>query len=222
MSDKIKNILIVVLVCIIAVLCFVFAFMLGIKYTDKDNESINEPNTENTGENNSQESIEFVGDKNIEVSYNPSYAASYNLNYKINENGQLVFTDMNNTNNSKVYSSIEGNCKYVTIAIPKGKIEPLYYIAVITQQGKVYFKQIYAYADSANEQYTNGYGSMDDNFVEIKNLSGNQFNGICVKKKADLGNVISDFETITISDIDGKKYYISIDRLKNIELKEFN
>lgn len=46
MSDKTKNGVIVVLVCIIAVLVCAIAFVLGMKLADKENEIIDKPNAE--------------------------------------------------------------------------------------------------------------------------------------------------------------------------------
>lgn len=221
MGNKIKNVIMVFLVCVIVVLCSVIAFMLGSKYTDNNDQITNDTTVEDK-EQNIQEKIEFVGDKTVEVSYNPIWNNNYNLNYKINENGQLVFTDINNNNNSIVYHSIEGICKYVTIAIPKGKLEPLYYISVITEDGKVYFKEIYAYGDIGNDEYTAGKGSMDDNFLELENPTESKFNGISMKTQSELKNVISDFQTISINSVDGKEYYVTKNKLENIELKQFN
>lgn len=48
MSDKIKNKVIVVLVCIIAILLCILAFVAGMKFADIEDEIINPDNTENS------------------------------------------------------------------------------------------------------------------------------------------------------------------------------
>lgn len=46
MNDKTKNTLIVVLVCVVAILSLLIAFVLGTKNNDKENQGVNNTNTE--------------------------------------------------------------------------------------------------------------------------------------------------------------------------------
>lgn len=203
-----KNILIIILVVIIAVLCLIIGILLGSNFNSNNeslaNNDIQEDNIMN------QEKIQFIGDKNKEVTYNPSYAKSYNLNYKIDESGQLVFTDLNNQNNTITYNSINEKSKYIVMSIPHGKQEAYYHIAVITEDGNVFYKMFYAFADLNSEDNLSQYASNNDNFIKLENNV--KFNGLHLK------NNLSGFENIIISSEDGKEYYVT----DGFKLEEFN
>ena len=175
MENK-KNTLVIILVVIIAILCLTIGWLLGSKFADKESEVLDDstPNTEEKEEN---DIINFVGDKTTEVVYNPSYQQDHNLNYRINENNKLVYVD-NNSNETIIYNSIQGNCRYVVLAVPYGKIEPYFEISAITTEGNIYYKEFYAYAE-VNDANFSKYSSMNDNFKKIDNI---RFNGIFVKQ----------------------------------------
>jgi hypothetical protein len=158
-------------------------------------------------ENNKQDFIEFVGDKNTEVTYNPSYQTSYNHNYKINENGKVVFTDIKNEDNSLVYNSIDGVSKYISMAIPTGKQQAYYYIIVITEDGNIYYKEVYAWAQMTEEE--KNISPMNDNFVKLE-YNNIKFNGLTLRRN-------DGFEKVVISDESGNEYHV-IKEMNNFKI----
>ena len=193
------------IIMLIVICLFLFLILLGYIYLENNSNSKSDSN--NFSDTNS---IIFTGDESTYVTYSPSFDKSYNYTYKIDKDGKLNFIDNNNKNNNFTYNSIIGKCKYVTLARPNKDALAYYRIAVITEEGNVFYKEVYP-SSHLNTSSLDQVSTFNDNFVKVD--TKDILVGITVLQNP----YTNEEEDIVVYKENGSRYFISAKRGEGLD-----
>ena len=196
-NEKNNSIIILIIICLLMFLVLVSYLYFEKNFSKKNNQT-------------NSSDIVFMGDESTSVTYLPSFDKSYNHTYEIDVNGNLNFIDNNNKNNKLTYNSIIGKCKYVTLARPNKDALAYYRIAVLTENGTVFYKEVYP-VSHLNLSSTDQLSPLNDNFVKVE--SDKVLVGITV-----LENPYTDEnEDIVVYEENGSRYFVSAERGEGLD-----